>query len=101
MKAIYSIIIISICGSSLFISCGRMKNNDIKKSWWKYGSGYHIGDALRFDNNNLKNDTIYSKNKPVAIILTCGKGLFRETAVLEIKDLKKGEIGIYHQKGLH
>ena len=76
-----------------------MNNKEIKKSWWKYGSGFHIGDALRFDYNNLKGDTIYSDNEPIAIISSCGKGMFRETAVLEIKDLETGKVGTYHEKG--
>lgn len=80
-------------------SCGRLSNNEIKKSWWLFGSGYHIGDALRFDNDNLKGDTIYSNDKPIAIILSCGKAPFRKTSILEIKDLKTGEVGVYHDKG--
>ena len=76
-----------------------MENKEIKKSWWKYGSGYHIGDALRFDENNLKGDTLYSDNKPLAVVSSCGKGLFRKTSVLKIKDLETGKVGTYNEKG--
>lgn len=82
----------------LLIGCGRMNNEEIKKSWWKYGSGYHLGDFLEFNDSNLTDDTIYVNNKPVAIILSCGKGTFRKSAVLEIENLKTGETGIYHEK---
>jgi len=80
-------------------SCSRLSNNEIKKSWWKYGSGYHLAGALRFENSNLKGDTILVNNKPIAIILSCGKGFFRKTAILEIKDIESGNVGIYHDKG--
>ncbi len=46
-----------------------MSNAQIRQSWWKYGSGYHLSDALRFDESNLKGDTIYSLNKPAALVL--------------------------------
>jgi hypothetical protein len=78
-----------------------MNNNDIKKSWWKYGDGYHIGDALRLNDNTLRGDTIYYNNSPDAIIISCDKGMFRKTAVLKISDLKTGATGVYHQKGQH
>lgn len=97
MKQIQILFFLSI-SSLLITSCGRMDNEEIKKSWWKYGSGYHISDRLDFDDRNLKGDTIYSNNKPIAIILSCGKEIFQSTAVLEIKELTKGEIGTYHEK---
>lgn len=93
-----ALIFLAILSLLLITRCSQM-NDEIKKSWWKYGSGYHIGDVLRFDDNNLKGDTIYSKNEPKAIISSCGKGVFRQNAVLEIKDLETGKVGTYHEKG--
>ena len=80
-------------------SCSRLSNNEIKKSWWLYGSGHDFGGSLRLDNNDLKGDTIYSNGQPIAIISSCGKGMFRKTAILELKDIKTGEVGTYHDKG--
>jgi hypothetical protein len=77
-----------------------MSNTEIKKSWWKHGSGYGVGDFLRFDNGyNIVGDTIYYEKEPIAIITSCGKGIFRDAAVLEIKDLKTGKVASYHEKG--
>ncbi len=97
MKHFQILFFISII-SLLITGCGRMDNEEIKKSWWKYGSGYHISDRLDFNDRNLKGDTIYSNNKPIAIILSCDKGIFRSTAVLELKELTTGEIGTYLEK---
>lgn len=83
----------------LLVGCSRLSNDEIKKSWWLYGSGYHLSDGLEFNETNLKGDTIYRNGKPIALILWCGKGLFRRSAILEIKDLKSGDTGIYHDKG--
>ena len=94
-----STIFLSILGLLFLIGYDHMKNEEIKKSGWKYGSGYHISDFLRFDDNNLKGDTIYRSNKPIAVIIYCGKGMFRNSAILELESLATGESGIYHQKG--
>ena len=47
----------------------------------------------------LKGDTLYFDNSPTAIIVSCGKGLYRKTAVLKIEDLRTGKVGTYHEKG--
>ena len=99
MKMTSSKSLVFACLLLVLGSCGRLSNTEIKKSWWLFGSGFHIGDALRFDNDNLKGDTIYSHDTPKAIILSCGKGPFRRTAILEIQDVKTGEVGVYHDKG--
>lgn len=78
--------------------CGDVDYKILKKSRWKYGSGYHIGDMLTFTNDDLKGDTIYFENKPIALITFCEKGAFRNSAILEIKDLRTGKSGTYHQK---
>lgn len=83
----------------MLTTCCRMNNKDISKFWWKYGTGYHIGDVLRFDDNNLKGDTIFKNDIPVAIITFCRKGTFRKTAILEISEIETKKKGTYHQKG--
>jgi hypothetical protein len=75
-----------------------MDNGEIKKSWWKYGSGHHIRDRLEFNDKNLIGDTIYSNDEPVAIIISCARGMFQNSAELKIKDLTTGELGTYYEK---
>ena len=99
MKRIHSIICLSIYLLTL-ISCGRTDIKEISKYWWKYGEGYILNDFLMFDENNLKGDTIYSKNKPAALIKYCGTPIFQDHLVLEIKSLETNKIGRYHGKGL-
>lgn len=50
-----------------------MNNEDIKTYTWGYSDGFHIGDVLELDNNNLQGDTIYSENQPKAIIIKRSK----------------------------
>lgn len=75
-----------------------MTNEEIENYQWKYGEGYHIGDVLLLDNHNLKGDTIYKDDKPVAVITNSG-GMFWESPDLEIKDLKTEQSGTYHEMG--
>lgn len=84
----------------ILLGCGRMNNEEIKQSWWKYGEGFHIGDALRLDDDELKMDTIFSNNKPVAIIISCKKRFPQNDAVMKIQSLETGEKGTYFEKGL-
>jgi len=78
----------------LMISIGCNNNyNDIEIGWWKYGDGYHIGDALRFDDfYNVSNDTIFRNKKAIATIQ------FYTNRRMTIKSLNTGEKGIYHHK---
>lgn len=87
------LLLLFLCG------CNRIKNNEIRKSWWLYGEGYNIGDVLQFDDASLKGDTIYMKGRPVALIVDCSKEFYRNSAVLEIESLNTHEIGTYHDKG--
>ena len=80
-------------------SCSRLSNDEISKSWWKYGSGFSLGDVLIFDETNLKGDTIFENQESVAIIKSCNTGLFEEYPKLEIESIETGEIGIYYEKG--
>lgn len=78
----------------------------IEQAEWRYNSGYKIGegDFMDFitskDVYYLKNDTIYFKNKPKAIIDSSNKLFF----TLTVKDIESGEKGDYidmegHYKG--
>lgn len=96
MKKAFLILTIT---SFFLLGCQRMNNDKIMKSWWKFGSGYHIGDALRFDKNNLNGDTIYRNGQADAIITYCGKPVFWNSAILEIESLDTRESGTYHEKG--
>jgi hypothetical protein len=72
-------------------------DQDIKQAEWRYNEGYKIGDGdfMDFvtsqDVYYLKNDTIYFKNNPKAIIVSSNKLFF----TLTIKSLKDGEKGVY------
>ena len=94
----YRVLFYFIIGILVLTGCGGVDHKILKKSWWKYGSGYHIGGRLTFTNNNLRGDTIYFENKPIALITFCGKGAFRSSAILEIEDLRTRKSGTYHQK---
>jgi hypothetical protein len=76
-----------------------MNNDDIKTFTWRYTEGYHIGDILELNNNNLRGDTIYSKNQPVAIIIKRSKEVPFTTPSLDIKDFNSDKIGTYHEIG--
>ena len=73
----------------------QSSNQYIKQAEWRYNSGYKIGegDFMDFvtskDIYYLKNDTIYFKNKPKAIIVSSNKLFF----TLNIKDIKNGKKG--------
>ena len=76
-----------------------MSNNDIKAYTWRYSDGYHMGDVLELDDNNLNCDTIYSNNKPVAIIISRSKEIPFVTSSIDIKDFNSEEVGAYHEIG--
>ena len=92
----------------LLSSCG-FSDEELKKGWWKYGSGEHIGDVINFDNHTLSNDTIYSGEEAIAVIVDREESLFGmssrkifidplvESKVYIESEYDKG-IGVYHQK---
>src|SRR5690554_8223502 len=67
----------------------RLAHNEIEKSWWKYGSGLHLGDVLRFDDSNLKGDTIYRNKQPVAIVIACERKVLENSARSEERRVGK------------
>jgi hypothetical protein len=77
-----------------------MSNPELQKYWWKCGDGFHVGDVLQFDNGNLKGDTIFKDNRPVATIVSCNKPWYRRDYVLKIREISPGiKEGTYYQKG--
>ena len=76
-----------------------MSNDEVKKFIWRYSDGFHVKDVLEFDNNNLRGDTIYSKNEPVAIIIERSKEIPFVSSYIEIKDFNSEEVGTYHEIG--
>ena len=101
MKRICNRTILGIFFTAVVLtSCSsRMSNEEMKQSWWLYGSGFRIKDTLRFDDTNLKGDTIYLENKAVAIIKYCGKEMLFSCATLKIKSIETGQYGTYFEKG--
>jgi len=98
MKYIIPIFLASILALQL-MSCSNMNNDEVKAYTWRYTDGFHMGDILELDNHNLKGDTIYSKNKPVAIIIERSKEIPFVTSSIEIKDFNSEEVGTYHEIG--
>jgi len=90
------IIILSFL-SLAFAGC-TLTNDGIQKHWWKYGNGFHIGDVLRFDNNSLRNDTIFINNIPTAKIIDKVHGLFGADNEIIIKSFLSSATGTYHEK---
>lgn len=92
----------------LLSSCG-FSDEELKKGWWKYGSGAHIEDVINFDSHTLSNDTIYSGKEAIGVIVDREESLFGMSSrkifihpIIESKVyLESGSdnsIGIYHQK---
>jgi hypothetical protein len=89
-------------------SCG-FSDNELKKGWWKYGSGAHIGDFLNFERLILSNDTIYRNNVAVGVIVDREESWFGVTSrkifvdpLIEshtyIESIYENDYGVYHQK---
>lgn len=59
---------------------------------WKYKDGYHVGDWIVFNDENLRIKTIYSGKKPVGKVIFClGKELI-------IENIESQEKGFYSMK---
>lgn len=76
-----------------------MNNDDLKYYTWRYSDGFHMGDVLELDDTNLKGDTIYADDMPVAIIIERSKEIPFVTSSIEIKDFNSEEVGTYHEIG--
>lgn len=83
--------------SLLFTSCA-VHDEELKKGFWKFGGGYYIGDFLDFNTYDLRNDTIYFRGKPEAILKSTTKGFMGYEDYMIIQDLNSDETGRYHHK---
>lgn len=87
-----------------FLSLCSCESREEKiNSNWKYAGGYHIGDFLSFEHQNLKNlqyDTIYKDSTPLAVIVELKTTYLPGTEnKLTLKDIESGALGIYTDKG--
>jgi hypothetical protein len=92
----YQLIISSLCVST-FLGCG-LGDNDIRKGWWKHGSGFSIGDVISFDDKNYRNDTILIDNRPIAVIESGKKAFVGGDNEIVVRALLTNEKGFYYQK---
>ena len=78
----------------LFFSCNRIEN---KK--WKHQEGFSLGDWIEFDENRLfiRNDTIYTGDKPLARIYEYRNRILDQ--ILVIEELNTTNKGYYCSKG--
>ena len=55
----------------LFALLGCESREEKIERHWKFMEGFHFGDFLSFEHQNLKvkNDTIYKNSKPLAVII--------------------------------
>jgi hypothetical protein len=75
----------------IFFSCNS-RDTQLKSGWWKYEEGFHLGDVLILKGSNLRGDTIFIEQKPVAIVVTVASNR------LEIASISSGDKGIYFHK---
>ncbi len=67
--------IISCISLFMLMACGS-NDAQLGNCWWKYGSGYHIGDMLEELDKNVRNDTVFKSNKHIyAQIINDEKGI--------------------------
>jgi hypothetical protein len=89
--------IISCISLFMLMACGS-NDAQLGNCWWKYGSGYHIGDMLEELDKNVRNDTIFKSNKPVATVYHVDNSLIGSHGELIIQSLDTHEFGYYHRK---
>ncbi len=83
-----------------FISCKDQKTQLTEGEFWKYSSGFYIGDLLDFKQNTniIQNDTLYRNNVPVALVIKIENRILSRDKVLHIQDLLGNEKGFYVEK---
>lgn len=103
----FNLIVLILCAGTL-TSCD-FSNEELKKGWWKYGGGEHLGDVLNFEHLTVINDTIYRGETAKSVIVDREDKFFgmgsRKIFVKSIipsesyieAGLDKG-VGVYYQK---
>lgn len=76
----------------LIVSC-EMSPRDITSTEWKWGNGYHIGDVLIIDAEDLKGDTLYG----TTIIYKSEWRVFADD-IIYLRSLQTGDSGVYFGK---
>jgi len=89
-------IILLLCVST-FLGC-TLTDSELKKGWWKHGSGYSIGDVIYFNGRHVRNDTIIINDRPIAVIKSRKRTIIGDDNEIIIKSLHTNETGIYYQK---
>lgn len=69
-------------------------------NFWKAGDNPVFGDVLHIskEGNNFRNDTIFTNEIPVAIVIKIEDRFWSGDRVLTIKNIKTGETGTYYEK---
>ena len=98
----YSIVAISIVIISLFFVYIFPNKSPFNKpdNFWKAGDNAVFGDVLYIlkEGNILRNDTIFTNEISVAVVLEVQDRFWAGDRVLKIKNIKTGEIGTYYEK---
>lgn len=80
----------------IILSCNRIDNDYVSKNIWQLEQGGNIGsgDFLEFgkgENYSIKNDTIFNKKMPIALIIELNKKL----EIITIFSFKSKKTSIY------
>lgn len=90
-----------ICLLAFVFLYSCLNNEQLKEGWWKYGEGYHIEDVISFERFSIRNDTLFLRNIPKAILYRREGSMFGVTdRKIIIKDLISYNTGVYYQKGV-
>lgn len=84
----------------LVLSCKNQEEQLKDVGFWKYSEGFHIGDLMdpKDDLLEIKDDTIFSNDFPVARFLEIENRFFSGDKVLYIQSLTSDEAGVYVSK---
>ena len=93
MKKLILLLIFVGLSAYFFFKSYDYNHPEIEKYWWKYADGVYFGDVLTFDRLVIRNDTVFDRNKPIAIIFDYN------SHHLYIKSLVNQKTGYYVNKG--
>lgn len=101
-NAKYSLIAISILIivlAFLYIFPNKSPLNN-PESFWLAGNNPVLGDGIHIskERNNIKNDTLFRDQIPIAVILKLENRFWSSDRILTIKNIKTQEIGTYYEK---